>query len=238
MFLPAHPLAAVATGAAVGIDLLIGTNRDELTLFGIGNPALMEMDDEGVERWVADRSRTCRSPRCWRLTGPPAPGGASRPRPGTCGSPSAPTWSFAGPACSSPPPMPPGDRRPFAYLFEWESPAFGGILGACHALELPFVFGAVDEPVVQMLSGGGPEAEELSRQMQDAWLALPKRQSLTRGNRPVGHLGSRRTLDDGVRCAARIWSRRHATRSRRCSNAIGRSWRACRGWSTLRREPR
>ena len=62
----------------------------------------------------------------------------------------------------------------FAYLFEWESPAFGGLLGACHGLELPFVFGAVDQPVVQMLSGGGPEAEMLSRQMQDAWLAFAR----------------------------------------------------------------
>jgi para-nitrobenzyl esterase len=58
------------------------------------------------------------------------------------------------------------------YLFEWESPAFGGILGSCHALELPFVFGAVHLPVVQIFSGGGPAVELLSAQMQQAWLAF------------------------------------------------------------------
>ena len=63
--------------------------------------------------------------------------------------------------------------RAFVYLFDWESPAFGGMLGACHALELPFVFGAVHLPVVQMFSGGGPAVEVLSSQMQHAWLALP-----------------------------------------------------------------
>ncbi len=54
VFVPEHPLAAVAHGAAAGIDLLIGTNRDELTLFGLGNPALMALDEEGTRRWVAN----------------------------------------------------------------------------------------------------------------------------------------------------------------------------------------
>ena len=54
VLLPDHPLAAVANGAAAGIDLLIGTNRDELTLFGLGNPALMAFDDDGVTRWVGN----------------------------------------------------------------------------------------------------------------------------------------------------------------------------------------
>ncbi len=54
VFLPEHPLAAVANGRATGVDLLIGTNRDELTLFGLGNPALMALDEQGTERWVAN----------------------------------------------------------------------------------------------------------------------------------------------------------------------------------------
>ena len=52
-FLPGHPLAAVAESAD-GIDLLIGTNRDELTLFGLGNPVLMALDEDGMRRWVAN----------------------------------------------------------------------------------------------------------------------------------------------------------------------------------------
>jgi para-nitrobenzyl esterase len=62
----------------------------------------------------------------------------------------------------------------FVYLFEWESPAFDGILGSCHALELPFVFGAVHVPVVQLFSGGGPVVDTLSQQMQQAWLSFAK----------------------------------------------------------------
>jgi para-nitrobenzyl esterase len=66
-----------------------------------------------------------------------------------------------------------GDRT-FMYLFTWESPALGGMLGACHALDLPFVFGAVHVPAVQLFSGGGPEVDRLSQDMQDAWLAFAR----------------------------------------------------------------
>jgi para-nitrobenzyl esterase len=53
-FLPQHPLTAVQQGASAGIELLIGTNRDELTLFGLGNPAVMAIDEEGVTSWAAN----------------------------------------------------------------------------------------------------------------------------------------------------------------------------------------
>jgi para-nitrobenzyl esterase len=61
----------------------------------------------------------------------------------------------------------------FVYLFDWESPAFGGMLGSCHALELPFVFGVVHVPAVQLFTGGA-EVEVLSSQMQQAWLAFAR----------------------------------------------------------------
>ncbi len=173
-FLPANPLAAVATGSAVGIDLLIGTNRDELTLFGIGNPALMEMDAAGVERWVANAApdmppaeviETYQAARLARRESV-----ESRDLWVAIGSDLVFRWPSLQLAATH------GARggRAFAYLFEWESPAFGGILGACHALELPFVFGAVREPVVQVFSGSGPEVQRLSEQMQDAWLAFAR----------------------------------------------------------------
>ena len=110
VLLPEHPLAAVANGAAAGVDLVIGTNRDELTLFGLGNPALMALDEDGVTRWVGnaapdmpeaevvDAYRTVRHSR------------GSRPSPTPSGSPSAPTSSSAGRASSWPPRTLPGAR--------------------------------------------------------------------------------------------------------------------------------
>jgi para-nitrobenzyl esterase len=62
----------------------------------------------------------------------------------------------------------------YLYLFDWESPGQRGQLGACHALELSFVFGTLDRPGNERFAGSGPEAEKLSGQMMDAWLAFAK----------------------------------------------------------------
>ena len=63
VLLPEHPLAAVAKGSAAGIDLLIGTNRDELTLFGLGNPALLRSTRRGCSGGSPMPFPTCRPSR-------------------------------------------------------------------------------------------------------------------------------------------------------------------------------
>ena len=175
VFLPRHPLTAVAEGAASGVDLLIGTNRDEMTLFGLGTPALQNMDEEGVERWTANAlpdvpaSEVIASYRNARS----ARSESVEPRD---------IWVAAGtdivfrwPSLQLAAAHVSRGNTAFVYLFDWESPAFDGILGSCHALELPFVFGAVHVPVVQLFSGGGPTVDALSRQMQKAWLSFAER---------------------------------------------------------------
>jgi para-nitrobenzyl esterase len=171
-FLPTNPLAAVASGAASGVDLVIGTNRDELTLFGLGNPALFAMDEQGLERWVANsvpgipplevigayrKARQARGERIevndvWVAAGTDI--------------------VFRWPSLQLAAAQRANGGKAYVYLFDWESPAFDGLLGSTHGLELPFVFGAVHVPVVQMFAGGGPPAETLSRQMQMAWLSF------------------------------------------------------------------
>jgi para-nitrobenzyl esterase len=151
---------------------LIGTNRDELTLFGLGNPALMALDSDGVTRWVenavpdmdaavvVDAYRAAREARDESI----APNALWV----ALGTDVVFRWPSLQLAAAH------GARgsHSFVYLFDWESPAFGGILGSCHALELPFVFGAVHLPVVQVFSGAGPAVDTLSTQMQGAWLSF------------------------------------------------------------------
>jgi para-nitrobenzyl esterase len=174
VFVPRDPMLSVAAGASSGVDLVIGTNRDELTLFGLGNPALMALDAEGVHRWMTnsvpdisvddllDGYRSARLARAEPI----------EPRD---------LWVAAGsdivfrwPSLQLAATHVARGGRAHVYLFDWPSPAFEGILGACHALELPFVFGAVDNPVVQMFSGQGPEVETLSHNMQEAWLQFAR----------------------------------------------------------------
>jgi para-nitrobenzyl esterase len=175
VFLPTHPLAAVAAGASADVDLLIGTNRDELTLFGLGNPALFAMDEAGLERWMANAV-----PEIPPLEMIEAYREARRAR--SEGVEVNDVWVAAGtdivfrwPSLQLAAAHGTSGAATFVYLFDWESPAFDGMLGSTHALELPFVFGAVHVPVVQFFSGGGPAADTLSRQMQMAWLAFARR---------------------------------------------------------------
>ena len=62
----------------------------------------------------------------------------------------------------------------YAYLFTWPSPTLGGMLGACHALDLPFVFGTLAHPMFRPFAGKGPEARALAQRMQDAWIAFAR----------------------------------------------------------------
>ena len=56
----------------------------------------------------------------------------------------------------------------YNYLFTWNSPAANGALGACHVLEIGFIFGTYDA----LFCGSGPDADKLAGQMQDAWAAF------------------------------------------------------------------
>jgi para-nitrobenzyl esterase len=66
------------------------------------------------------------------------------------------------------------ESRVFSYLFTWRSPAMGGALGSCHALELGFVFGTNHLPGMSAFSGTGAPMEKLAGQMQDTWLAFAR----------------------------------------------------------------
>ena len=57
----------------------------------------------------------------------------------------------------------------YSYLFDWESPLMNGAMGACHAVELGFVFGTYDKNGAQGFFGEGPAADELSELTRTAW---------------------------------------------------------------------
>ncbi len=63
----------------------------------------------------------------------------------------------------------------YFYIFTWPSPLFRG---ACHAVELPYVFGTINladsEPGMKLFFGGGPEAKIISEKMMDAWIAFAR----------------------------------------------------------------
>jgi para-nitrobenzyl esterase len=181
--LPVAPEVAVATGSVSEVPLLIGTTRDESAFFTVGNPALAQLDDEGLRKWT--RRLTHDPQESERLIA--GVGDARRAR-GEAVTPRdlwvaiatefvfrLPTVRFADAHAGA---AVPGVGT-YCYLFTWESPAFGGYLGSCHALEIPFVFGTVHNPAIQGFCGGGEEAFALSAAVREGWTSFARSGSPT-----------------------------------------------------------
>jgi para-nitrobenzyl esterase len=65
-------------------------------------------------------------------------------------------------------------RRTFVYRFARSAALAGGAVGACHTIDLPYVFGNLDAPGMPELAGTGPEVEALSADVRAAWLAFAR----------------------------------------------------------------
>lgn len=69
----------------------------------------------------------------------------------------------------------PHQPNTFNYMFAWPSPAMEGVLGACHALEIPFVFGTLESPTFKdLVVEVTPETIAISEKMMDAWIAFAR----------------------------------------------------------------
>ena len=66
----------------------------------------------------------------------------------------------------------PNQPNTYNYMFSWPSPGLDGILGACHALEIPFVFGTLEAPTLKDLIAVNSETKAISEKMMDAWIAF------------------------------------------------------------------
>jgi para-nitrobenzyl esterase len=173
--LPQRPISAVREGMARAIPLMVGTNRDEQKLYvatqrpAIDDGELARQLREYLPRNAAGRaadviavyraSRTARGLPSTQHDIADAVATASR---------------FRIPALRLCEAQQVHQPRTFLYQFDWESPARRGALGACHGLEIPFVWGTIGATGDTRFTGSGPEADHLSRQMMDAWLAFAK----------------------------------------------------------------
>ena len=174
-----HPAAAIASGAAVGIDLLVGTNRDEWKFFTISNPKLAAIDDARVVRLMAAQlgaaglSEAIRSDEFVDVVRRARLARGDSVQPAELYSAVSTDWIFRVPSMRLAEAQA-RVQRTYAYLFDWETPFGGGILGSCHALEIPFVFGTVRNAAISVFCGSGPDAELLSEKMQAAWVAFAR----------------------------------------------------------------
>lgn len=166
--LPEPPLDAVAAGSAAGIRLLLGTNAEEMTLFSLADAKLAQLDDARLLR----RARRLH-PRGEELLDAYR---AAHPEETAAG-----LWlAMSGDSLFRVPAIRLAERQHghaavYKYLFTWRSTAFGGLLGASHALDIPFVFDNLHQAGVEVFTGDGPERPRLAEAMHRAWIAFAHR---------------------------------------------------------------
>ncbi|MEX0784047.1 MAG: carboxylesterase family protein [Dehalococcoidia bacterium] len=168
------PFEAIAGRSAAGIDILIGSNLDEMNLFRFMDPSSDNLDEAGLLARVSaafgdragDTVAAYKDAVSARGDEPTAPK----------------TWLalqtdqvFRAPAMKLAALQAAHSASVYGYRFDHKSDAFGGILGAAHALELPFVFGTLSDPGFGTVMGGANDVTTaLSDRMQDAWLAFAR----------------------------------------------------------------
>jgi len=169
----ARPLKTIAGGSAAGVPMLIGTNVDEWKLWAPADPHSRDLDEdrlrsridarfpEGRGAAVIDAIRSARAARGERASPSDVFYAAESER----------TFRVPGLKLAV---AQAGQAPTFAYLFEWGSPAMDGWLGACHGLEIAFVFGNQGRGPLAAFTGSGPEADALAESMMDAWLAFAR----------------------------------------------------------------
>ena len=200
--LPRDPADAIRAGAARGIPLLIGTNRDECQPLVKLDPRLRPADERALRARVS--SLGARAVDAGRVVAAyrRAAGGEALDVVGITSAIET-DAHFRLPAIELAGLHARHERRTFMYRFDWASPAFGGAFGACHGLEVPFVFGTTGAPGLPVLTGDGPEAQTLSSHMTDAWIAFartgePAHAGL--GVWPVWDTALRSTMRFGAEC--------------------------------------
>ncbi len=157
------PLESIRSGVARGVDVLIGTNADEMTLFGVS-----EVDDARLVRFA---SRYFAEPeRALAAYRRDHPGAGAR----ELALAMATDHVFRLPAVRLAEAHGASGGRAWKYRFTWKSRAFGGRLGATHALEIPFAWNTLDRPGVDTLLGAGPRPDALASRMHAAWTAFVK----------------------------------------------------------------
>ncbi len=161
-------LVGAALAGAAGRDVILGWTRDEMAAFLVPDAAVAAASDEAVRDVfarhfgaAADEARAEYRQRA-RDAGPVALLGELLGDAAFGGG----TLAFAERLAAL-------GRPARVYRFDWAAP--GSRFGACHCIELPFVFDTLADWDAPMLAGGDAGAmRTLAAQLRDAWIAFAR----------------------------------------------------------------
>ena len=147
---PAPPVEAMAAGRGSGVPLLIGSTLDEARLFLVAPGIIDFVDEPGLAAAAGAYGLAGNGLAAYRAN---RPGGS----PGDILAAVITDWFFRVPAIrvaeargAS------AAARTWMYRFDWPEPQANHGLGACHAAEIPYVFGTSARADVRPLIGDSP----------------------------------------------------------------------------------
>jgi len=178
LLLPRHPASQIAAGAGKDIDILVGTNKDEFRLFALSLPGIDQLSLDEVTAMTGsylkaagiDQQRLDAKEVIDFYVDAADQSGQVAPRRileqiGT-------DWIFTVPVSRLAIAHSEAGGKAFRYRFDKGSPFMNGALGACHGIELPFVFGTINHQIVGLFSGQGEQVQHISDQIQKAWVSF------------------------------------------------------------------
>ena len=173
--MPGWPIDRIRAGAAADVDVMVGTNADDWGLFVIANGSMDRVTDGILTATAAEHGFETAAAygvskdmlAAYRVAEPGA-------GPGQLLAAIETDWWCRIPALRLADAHAPARSATFMYEFAWRSPEFGGVFGACHALEIGFVFDTLDLGYDQMMGGllGSGPPQALADAMHGAWVAF------------------------------------------------------------------
>lgn len=174
--LPTAPLKRVHAGARADVDVMVGSNTDDWRLFRALDGHIQGITEDILTGPIATHGYLSaaayglpleRALPAYRQANPSA-------SPGELLAAIQTDWWCRIPAIRLAEAHVNDLGRTYMYEFAWPSPVADGLFGACHALEVPFVFDTLDERAQIMLGEllGDHPPQELATAMHAAWVSF------------------------------------------------------------------
>jgi len=203
------PTSIRSAASANTTPLVLGTTRDEMQLFTTFNPAHSKIDEAGLESLFTHRfgDETPSALAAYREHRPETSNALLASAMLTDEVFRVPAWRLAEARQTT-------GTATWMYWFTWASTAFGGALGSCHALDIPFAFHNLHRKGARAFTGDGHERTAIADSYADAITSFAR---LGSASWPTYTLDTRSTMkfdvtstvvDDPEQALRSLWSAR------------------------------
>ncbi len=166
--LTALPIKNIAAGSSANVEVMVGTTTEEERLFMVPNGSINAINDAILAGTAVAYGLPVE--KALATYGARIPNAS----PGDLMEAIVTDWFFRIPAIRLAEARVTAPAPTYMYEFAWRSPQFEGRLGACHALEIGFVFDTLADPEGEPLVGPEPP-QQLADTMHAAWVAFATR---------------------------------------------------------------